>query len=168
MQVRIYKPAKTAMQSGTGRTKEWLLESEPVRVTAYSLPTGKKEPVGENNMASSFHFADGSVANLTYCTVGSKTSGGERVEVFAPGIGAMCEDMKRVRVYAGMGLQTRQMWPEKGYAAQLEDFITAIQTGREPAVTLLDGIRSTVGCLNMLESAKTLKPVEFDLESAML
>ena len=29
MQVRIYKPAKTAMQSGTGNTKEWLLESEP-------------------------------------------------------------------------------------------------------------------------------------------
>jgi hypothetical protein len=29
MKVRIYKPAKTAMQSGLGKTKEWLLESEP-------------------------------------------------------------------------------------------------------------------------------------------
>ena len=29
MQVRIYKPAKTAMQSGQRNTKEWLLESEP-------------------------------------------------------------------------------------------------------------------------------------------
>ncbi len=29
MQVRIYKPAKTAMQSGQGNTREWLLESEP-------------------------------------------------------------------------------------------------------------------------------------------
>ena len=29
MQVRIYKPAKTAMQSGQAKTKEWLLESEP-------------------------------------------------------------------------------------------------------------------------------------------
>jgi len=27
MKVRIYKPAKTAMQSGQGKTKEWLLES---------------------------------------------------------------------------------------------------------------------------------------------
>jgi hypothetical protein len=26
-EVRIYKPAKTAMQSGVGRTKEWVLES---------------------------------------------------------------------------------------------------------------------------------------------
>lgn len=29
MSVRIYKPAKTAMQSGEGRTREWILEFEP-------------------------------------------------------------------------------------------------------------------------------------------
>jgi hypothetical protein len=29
MLARIYKPAKTAMQSGTARTKDWLLEFEP-------------------------------------------------------------------------------------------------------------------------------------------
>jgi hypothetical protein len=29
MAARIYQPAKTAMQSGPARTKEWLLEYEP-------------------------------------------------------------------------------------------------------------------------------------------
>ena len=29
MKVRIYKPAKTAMQSGQRNTKEWVLETEP-------------------------------------------------------------------------------------------------------------------------------------------
>ncbi len=29
MPARIYKPAKTAMQSGLARTKEWVLEHEP-------------------------------------------------------------------------------------------------------------------------------------------
>jgi hypothetical protein len=29
MAVRIYKPAKTAMQSGEGRSREWILEFEP-------------------------------------------------------------------------------------------------------------------------------------------
>ena len=29
MRVRIFKPAKTAMQSGTAKTREWILESEP-------------------------------------------------------------------------------------------------------------------------------------------
>jgi len=31
MVARIYKPAKTAMQSGEGGTKEWVLEHEPSR-----------------------------------------------------------------------------------------------------------------------------------------
>ena len=29
MQVRIYKPAKTAMQSGQRNTREWVIEAEP-------------------------------------------------------------------------------------------------------------------------------------------
>lgn len=29
MVARIYKPAKTAMQSGSANTKEWVLENEP-------------------------------------------------------------------------------------------------------------------------------------------
>ena len=29
MEVRIYKPAKTAMQSGRAATKEWVMEFEP-------------------------------------------------------------------------------------------------------------------------------------------
>lgn len=29
MTARIYRPAKTAMQSGTAKTKEWLLDYEP-------------------------------------------------------------------------------------------------------------------------------------------
>lgn len=31
MQARIYQPAKTAMQSGRGKTKLWVLEFEPAR-----------------------------------------------------------------------------------------------------------------------------------------
>ncbi|NMM46086.1 ETC complex I subunit [Rhodospirillaceae bacterium KN72] len=29
MEVRIFKPAKTAMQSGRGKTKDWIVEFEP-------------------------------------------------------------------------------------------------------------------------------------------
>ncbi len=29
MKARIYQPAKTAMQSGTGNTRKWVLEFEP-------------------------------------------------------------------------------------------------------------------------------------------
>lgn len=145
----------------------WLLDAEPVSVSAYSLPTGQDEPIGENNLAASFRFADGSIGNLTYCTVGSKTSGGERVEVFAQGAGATVEDFKRLSVNTNMRRKSSRLWAEKGYAAQLAQFLTAVRTGAAPEVTVLDGARATVVCLRMLESARTFKPCEIDLEGVL-
>jgi predicted dehydrogenase len=145
----------------------WLLDSEPVSVSAYSLPTGKKDPIGENNVVASFQFADGSIGNLTYCTVGSTTSGGERVEVYAPGVGITTEDFKLLEIKTGSRSKTSKMFAEKGYAAQLQDFVDAIRAGRAPAVTVVDGVRSTIGCLRLMESCKTLSPQLIDLDPVL-
>src|SRR5258708_15792101 len=107
----------------------WLLDSEPVRVSAFSLPHGKKQPIGENNLVASFQFADGSIGNLTYCTVGSKTSGGERVEVFAEGIGAMTEDFKRLGAYGNLRRMSSKWFADKGYFELLNGFIAVIGKG---------------------------------------
>ncbi|HUS05403.1 MAG TPA: bi-domain-containing oxidoreductase [Bryobacteraceae bacterium] len=139
----------------------WLLGSEPIQVSAFSLPTGKQDPIGENNMAATFRFADGSVGNLTYCTVGSKTSGGERVEVFAQGMGAFTENFKEYVSKTGTQHRQKTMWAEKGYNDQLSAFIGSLRDGKAPAVTVLDGIRSTLGCLRMLDSAR--ESAVFDL-----
>ena len=141
----------------------WLLGSEPVSVWAFSLPATGRDPIGPNNIASSFRFADGSVANLTYCTVGSRTSGGERVEVFAPGLGADTEDFKRLCIRTTLRHRRRPWWPDKGYAAQLQSFLGGIREGRPPEVTVRDGARATLACLAMLESARSLRPREIDL-----
>jgi predicted dehydrogenase/threonine dehydrogenase-like Zn-dependent dehydrogenase len=141
----------------------WLLESEPVNVSAYSLPLGKKDPIGENNVVASFLFADGSIGNLTYCTVGSKTSGGEHVEAFAPGIAAETEDFKELVIKGGSRKTSSSRRAEKGYAAQMSAFIQSIRSGKQPEVTALDGARATIGCLSMLQSAKSQEPVAIDL-----
>jgi predicted dehydrogenase len=136
----------------------WLLNSEPVSVSAYSLPTGKKEPIGENNVAASFCFADGSIGNLTYCTVGNKASGGERVEVFAQGVAGYSEDFKRFSIQTGSLRSGKRMFAEKGYSAQLTDFFDRIRDGKQQQVTVEEGVRSTLGCLRMLDSARELRP----------
>lgn len=143
----------------------WLLESEPVEVSAYCLPIGKGEPVGENNLVASFRFADGSIGNLTYCTVGSRTSGGERVEAFAPGLGVATEDFKHLQIAGSVRTARSRWWPQKGYAAQMQAFLETIRTGKPPAVTVRDGTRATIGCLRMLESARTRRPCDIDLDA---
>ncbi len=145
----------------------WLLESEPLSVSAYSLPTGKEDPIGENNIVASFRFADGSIGNLTYCTVGSKTSGGEHVEVFAQGIGAITEDFKFLTANGSSRKTKSSRWAEKGYAAQMSAFIDGLRSGRQPEVGVRDGARATIACLAMLESARTQAPYEIDLDGVL-
>jgi len=146
----------------------WLCDSEPLSVCAYSLPTDKKDPIGENNLVASFHFADGSIGNLTYCTVGSKTSGGERVEVFAQGVGAETSDFKRLTIHTGLTHTKSKMFAAKGYEDQLASFLNRIKAGQPPDVTVLDGVRSTIGCLRMLESARQLGPLAFNLDKVLV
>lgn len=145
----------------------WLLDSEPVSVSAYSLPAGAREPIGENNLVASFRFADGSVGNLTYCTVGSARGAGERVEAFAQGLSVRVEDFRRFTCEARLRRRRSSWWPDKGYAAQLASFVAAIRGGTPPAVGVRDGARATLGCLRMLESARTLAPCEIDLDAIL-
>jgi predicted dehydrogenase len=141
----------------------WLLESEPVNVSAYSLPLGKKDPIGENNVVASFRFADGSIGNLTYCTVGSRTSGGEHIEAFAPGVAAVTDDFKQFVIKGGSQKSKSSRRVDKGYATQMSAFVQCVQSGKQPEVTVLDGARATIGCLSMLQSAKAQEPVEINL-----
>ncbi|HEV8383535.1 MAG TPA: Gfo/Idh/MocA family oxidoreductase [Candidatus Acidoferrales bacterium] len=145
----------------------WLLQSEPVEVSCYSLPVDKQEPVGTNNLVASFRFADSSIGNLTYCTVGSRTSGGERVEVFAPGIGTMTENFKHLSVKANMGRDRSSWFPKKGYQEQMESFIACIREGKPQEITVLDGMRATLGCLRMLESARAQEPRSTDWKTVL-
>jgi predicted dehydrogenase/threonine dehydrogenase-like Zn-dependent dehydrogenase len=145
----------------------WMLESEPLSVSCYSLPTDKKAPVGTNNLVASFRFADGSVGNLTYCTIGSKTSGGERVEVFAEGIGAFTADFKQLSI-AGARRSDKSRWfPEKGLLTHMQSFVDGIRKGNAPECDVIDGARSTIGCLAMLESARTLQPVDIEVMATL-
>ena len=132
----------------------WLLGSEIEQVSAVSLPTGRTEPIGENNIAATFTFADGSIANLTYCTVGSRTSSGERVEAFASGIGGVAEDFKSFTAAGALRHTSRRWFAEKGYDAQLKAFLDAVRSGRPSPVSVQDGARATIVCLKLMESAR--------------
>ena len=136
----------------------FLVGAEPETVSAFSLPTDVAEPIGENNLAASVRFADGSVANLTYCTVGSRTSGGERLEVFAPGLGIVTEDFRRLSVRGTVVRSRSKLFADKGYDEQFAAFCQAIRDGGTSPVSALDGARSTIMCLRMLESARTGTP----------
>jgi predicted dehydrogenase len=137
----------------------WLLDSEPVSISAYGFD--------EHNVAASIKFADGSIGNFIYTVVGSESSGGEMIEAFAPGVAVSTEDFKQLTVKKKTAKTSSKWFAEKGYTTQLESFVKSIREGRETEVTVRDGTRATLGCLLMLESAKSGLPREFDLDDIL-
>ncbi len=137
----------------------WLLESEPVSVSAYGF--------GGHNVAASIKFADGSIGNFIYTVVGSETSGGELVEVFAPGAGLSTEDFKSLAVKKKSVKESSKFFAAKGYDSQLASFVKSLKNGTETDITVRDGFRATLGCLRMLDSVQTGMPVNIDLDGAM-
>jgi len=133
----------------------WLLDSEPVSVSAYGF--------GEHNVTASLKFADGSIGNFIYTVVGSDSSGGEMVEVFAPGVGLVTEDFKSLTVKKKSRKASSKFFASKGYDAQLTSFVRSVKAGKETEITVLDGVRATLGCLLMLESAASGEVKLFDL-----
>ena len=145
----------------------WLLESEPINVSAYTLPTGKTDPVGENNLVATFRFADGSIGSLNYSTIGSKKAQGERVEVFAKGVTSMVQDFKRFKAVSNFKHTNSTLWAHKGYEAQLSSFFSSISRGESPDITVRDGARATLVCVELLKSAQTLTSRDINLDALL-
>lgn len=137
----------------------WMLESEPISVSAYGF--------GEHNVAATLKFADGSIGNFIYTVVGSETSGGELVEVFAPGVSVLSEDFKRIVIKKKKRDARSKFFAAKGYQEQLESFVRSLKSGTETEVTAIDGTRATLGCLLMLESIRTGEMKEFRLNEIL-
>jgi polar amino acid transport system substrate-binding protein len=144
----------------------WLIGAEPESVAAFCFPTGT-QPIGENNMVASFRFVDGSIGNLTYCTVGSPTSAGERVDVYAQGIAVTTEDFKRLTRYGRIRRRQSRLWAARGQAEQLTAFLNGIMAGTPPEVTVRDGARATIGCLRLLDAARNGLPAVIDLDLSL-
>lgn len=137
----------------------WLTESEPVSVSANGF--------GGHNVTATLKFADGSIGNFIYTVVGSETSGGEMVEVFAPGVSVLTEDFKRLVIKTKKREARSKFFAAKGYEAQLASFVKSLRSGTETAITARDGARATLGCLLMLESVRTGEAVEFNLDEIL-
>ena len=145
----------------------WLLESEPVSVSAYSLPTDTPEPVGSNNICANFRFEDGSIATLNYTTIGTKSSQGERVEFFAQGMAGETRAFKELTIHGSILSNKRHLFPQRGYDCQMAAFLGSILDDKPQKVTVRDGSRSTIACVKMLESAKSGQPCAIDLDQLL-
>ena len=140
----------------------YLLDCEPISV--FTQSTGEIPSMnGMEDISVCFKFSDGSIANLIYTALGSTTYAKERMEIFTDGSTLVLDDYKEVTIRGKKYFDTQNKKMDKGHKAELHHFSNAIR-GKEPLkITHREGIRGTVCCLKIFESAKTGEPVDIDM-----
>jgi predicted dehydrogenase len=77
----------------------------------------------------------------------------------------MAENFKQSVVKTSMVRKRSAWFAEKGYEAQMRAFFAALQQGQPPEITVRDGVRSTLGCLRLMQSARDHVACEIDLNN---
>lgn len=139
----------------------WLSESEPVKVSAHLL--GECQPTHQiQDFSAVIEFADGSIGNLVYTSVGSKPLGKERLEVFCDGTGAVVDDYKNLTIRGAAKVDEKVRRVDKGHNEEFEHFLAAVTGKVQPLITHVDGVQAAMVCLAILESARLGSAIELN------
>lgn len=109
-----------------------LANAEVTTISAHAIKPATAHYGRNDNFVATLSFADGSVANLVYTTLGHKAVPKETAELYVDGKIAALDNYKSLTVHGAekQSLQTRLQ--DKGLMIELERFAQGIQTGEWP------------------------------------
>lgn len=93
-----------------------------------SVRADSEQHRSDENFAATLRYEDGSVCTLLYTSVGSPSTGKERLEAFWDGSTAIIDDFRSIRIF-GPNPVKRSGAPDKGHLAALRAFGDAIREG---------------------------------------
>jgi predicted dehydrogenase/threonine dehydrogenase-like Zn-dependent dehydrogenase len=129
-------------------------------VFAQSLPAS----AGGDDVVITLDFADGSIGTVVYASSGDRSLAKELLEVLGGGRAAVLDDFRSVRLHAG-GKATRsgggflRSTQDKGHAAELAAFLTAVRAGGPSPIDPLEAAHVTRVTFAAVESAQSGQPV---------
>lgn len=122
----------------------FLTGSTFTNVQAASIRPSGEQWLKNDNFSATISYADGSVANLIYTSLGSKSHPKETMEIFTDGVVYSMSDYKSLTKTAK---STETLYQnetiDKGHAQEMEAFIAAIESGSSWPITLHDQINAT-------------------------
>jgi predicted dehydrogenase/threonine dehydrogenase-like Zn-dependent dehydrogenase len=101
-----------------------------IHATPITPATGHYSP--SDNFVATMSFKDGSVATLTYTSMGSRDHVKEEAEIFFDGKVIQLEDYKRLTLVGAKAKGVQTKLPEKGQKEELEALALGIRSGEWP------------------------------------
>lgn len=127
----------------------FLIEQPVVRMSVHAIAPATDHYRRDDNFVATFHFADGSLATLTYTALGNSSFPKERLEVFTDGKVFVLDDYRTLEVSgtSARGWQSRRS--EKGHREELIAFADAIQRGGPWPIALAEQVQATAMALQV-------------------
>ncbi|MFC4001644.1 bi-domain-containing oxidoreductase [Prauserella oleivorans] len=138
-------------------TVSWLLGCDPVSVYACATP-------GQADLQVLLHYQDGSTAAISYVTSGATTFPKETLDLVADGKVLRFDDFQRAGLYGRKRSVSPRMplGRDKGQAAELDAFLTAVRTGGPMPVPVSSLVSTTVATLAVHTSLAKGTPVRIE------
>jgi predicted dehydrogenase/threonine dehydrogenase-like Zn-dependent dehydrogenase len=88
------------------------------------------DPLGlMDTLTVNMSFKDGSIANVSYFSNGSKELKKEYLEVFSNGVTAVVDDFKELHIYTNKHKKTKLLNQNKGHKSEVKLFLDSIRNG---------------------------------------
>ena len=138
---------------------QYLVGAVPTRVFSEAITGGSRFRT-DDNMEISLRFADGSIASITYTSMGDARLSKERLEVFGEGRVAVLDDFRLLELFRDGRLQRRKSREQaKGFREELGSFLAAVRSGDPSPIDMMQLLATTRATFAALESLQSGQPV---------
>jgi predicted dehydrogenase len=111
-----------------------------VSVTATDI--NSSTTVARDNFVAVLKYPDGSVASLTYSSLGTRSMDRERMEVFAQGHAFVLDDFKVLDIYGQKREEVRLRSQDKGHARELEEVANSLSSRPSNLISFEEAVQA--------------------------
>ncbi len=138
---------------------DWMMHmvgAAPERVFARAMTPFKEGRGARDDVVAQLFFPDGSLGTVVYAAGGDTSYSKERIEVFGEHAVAVIDDFRSVELVRNARRhRTRQGRQDKGYAGEIDAFISACLKGGQFPIPVEEIIQATRVTFALVESANT-------------
>jgi predicted dehydrogenase/threonine dehydrogenase-like Zn-dependent dehydrogenase len=113
----------------------FLVDDKSPTISVASTDVNSSSVVARDNFVATLKYPKGSLASLTYSSLGTRSMERERLEVFAEGHAFVLDDFKVLRAFGTKAEETRLSVQDKGHRKELDEVLNALSSKPSHVVT---------------------------------
>ncbi|HOF22414.1 MAG TPA: bi-domain-containing oxidoreductase [Thermotogota bacterium] len=108
----------------------YFTESTPIDKSLFSLNSLSIQHSGSDNLSLTLKYANGSVANIIYTSMGAKSYPKERINVFCNGMVGRIDNFHKAEIYGKTKKRLRKLQQDKGFSGEYEYIVDCLLKGK--------------------------------------